>query len=93
MTAEKEVFLVGVGIIDSVMEKEILVKGNLHIYDALWSQFKEEGVIIHVEGDVFIHRKEDDFTYPASDKFMENLFEEYDVVDIIAYSAKFKTNQ
>jgi len=71
------------------MEKEILVKGNLHIYDALWNQFKPEGTTIHVEGDVFIHQKEDDFIYPATDTFIEDVFEKYDVKDIIAYSAKF----
>jgi hypothetical protein len=73
--------------------KEFLVNGNLHIYDVLWSAFKPEGIIVHVEGDLFVHRKEDDFIYPATDKFMENLFEEYDVKDIIAYSGKFKENQ
>ena len=92
MTAEKEVFLVGVEIIDSVME-DILINGNLHIYDVLLNQFKPEGTTIHVEGDVFIHQKEDDFIYPKTDTFIENLFEKYDVMDIIAYSAKFKENQ
>jgi len=75
------------------MENEILVSGNLHIYDALWTDFKPEGVIIHVEDDVFVHRKEDDFIYPASDTFMENLFEDHDVKDIIYRSPKFKSNQ
>ena len=75
------------------MEKELLVSGNLHIYDALWNDFKPEGTTIHVEGDVFIHRKEDDFIYPKTDRFIENLFEEYDVKDIIAYSVKFKENE
>ena len=75
------------------MDKEILVNGNLHIYDALWNDFKPEGVIIHVEGDLFVHRKEDDFIYPASDTFIENIFEKHDVKDIIVYSAKFKENQ
>ena len=70
--------------------EEILVNGNLHIYDALWSDFKPEGIIVHVEGDLFVHRKEDDFIYPTTDRFIENLFEEYDVKDIIAYSPKFK---
>jgi len=73
--------------------KEILVSGNLHIYDVPWSAFKEEGVIVHVEGDVFVHQKEDDFIYPVTDTFMENLFEDHDVKDIIGYSAKFKQNQ
>ena len=75
------------------MEENILVKGNLHIYDVLLNQFKPEGTTIHVEGDVFIHRKEDDFIYPSSDKFIENIFDKYDIKDIIAYSAKFKENQ
>ncbi len=75
------------------MKKEILIDGNLHIYDVLWSQLKPEGVVVHVEEDLFIHRKEDDFIYPATDTFMENLFEDYDVKDIITYSTKFKTNQ
>jgi len=73
--------------------EELLVSGNLHIYDALWSDFKSEGVIIHVEKDVFIHKKEDDFIYPASDTFIEDIFAEHDVSDIIAYSIKFKENQ
>jgi len=93
MTARREVFLVGVEIIGNKMEKEILIDGNLHIYDALWSQFKPEGTTIHVEEDVFIHRNEDDFIYPATDTFIEDVFEKYDVKDIIAYSAKFKKNQ
>ena len=70
--------------------EEILINGNLHIYDVLLEQFKPEGVIIHVEGDVFIHQKEDDFIYPATDTFIENVFKKYDVKDIIAYSTKFK---
>ena len=70
--------------------EEILVNGNLHIYDALWSDFKPEGIIVHVEKELFVHRKEDDFIYPTTDRFIENLFEEYDVKDIIAYSPKFK---
>ena len=75
------------------MEKEILVNGNLHIYDVLLNQFKPEGTTIHVEGDVFIHQKEDDFIYPSSDKFIENIFDKYDIKNIIAYSTKFKENQ
>ena len=70
------------------MEKEIFIKGNLHIYDALWNDFKSEGVIIHVEKDVFIHKKEDDFIYPQSDTFIEDIFNKYDVKDIIAFSIK-----
>jgi hypothetical protein len=73
--------------------EEILINGNLHIYDALWTDFKPKGIIIHVKGDVFVHQKEDDFIYPKTDTFIENLFEKYDVKDIILYSAKFKENQ
>ena len=73
--------------------EDILINGNLHIYDALWTDFKPEGVVIHVEGDLFVHQKEEDFIYPASDKFIENLFEKHDVKDIITMSPKFKTNQ
>lgn len=77
------------------METEILINGNLHIYDVPWSVFNPdgEGVMVHVEGDLFVHRKEDDFIYPASDRFMENLFENHEIQDIILYSPKFKSNQ
>lgn len=70
------------------MGKDIFVKGNLHIYDFSLDLFNPEGVIIHVEKDVFIHRKEDDFTYPETDTFIENIFAKQDVKDIIAYSTK-----
>ncbi len=73
--------------------EDLLIKGNLHIYDVPWDAFKPEGIEVHVEGDVFVHRKEDDFIYPATDTFLENLFEEHDVKDIIYYSPKFKKNQ
>jgi len=73
--------------------EEILVNGNLHIYNVLWNQFKPEGIIVHVEGDLFVHEKGDNFIYPTTDRFIENLFEEHDVKDIIAYSPKFKKNQ
>jgi len=73
--------------------KELLIKGNLHIYDVLLEQFKPDGIEVHVEGDVFFHQKEDDFIYPSSDKFIDNIFDKYNIKDIIAYSAKFKENQ
>jgi len=73
-------------------DNEILITGNLHIYDVPWSVFKSQGIIVHVEGDVIIHRKEDDFVYPKTDTFIDNLFDKYDVKDIIAYSQKFKEN-
>ncbi len=73
--------------------EEILVSGNLHIYDVPWSSFKPEGIIVHVEKNVIIHQKEDDFIYPATDNFIENLFEDNNVEDIIYYSKKFKSNQ
>ena len=74
-------------------DKEILISGNLHIYNALWTDFKADGVVVHVEGDVFVHQEDDDFTYPKTDTFIENLFEKYDVKDIIYRSPKFKSNQ
>lgn len=73
--------------------KEILVSGNLHIYDVPFTTFKPDGIYVYVEGDVFVHNKEDDFIYPATDTFMENLFEEHDVKDIIYFSPKFEKNQ
>ena len=77
------------------MGKEILANGNLHIYDVLWDFFKPEGVIIHVEKDVFVHYKDDDFIYPKTDTFLdlEKEFKGRDVKDIIVYSPKFKSNQ
>lgn len=75
------------------MEKEILIKGNLHIYDVLLTDFNPDGIEVHVEGDVFFHQKEDDFVYPSSDKFIENIFDKYDIKDIICYSNKFFKNQ
>lgn len=73
--------------------EDLLIKGNLHIYDALWNSFKPDGILIHVEKDVFIHRKEADFIYPQTDMFIEDVFEKYNVRDIIAYSKKFESNQ
>jgi len=73
--------------------EDLLITGNLHIYDILLTDFNPKGIEVHVEGDVFLHQKEDDFTYPESDRFIENIFDKYDVKDIIAYSPKFKQNQ
>jgi hypothetical protein len=75
--------------------KDLLVKGNLHIYNVPWSFFKPEGLIIYVEGDVFVHQKEDDFIYPKTDTFidLEERFMKQNVRDIIAYSPKFKSNR
>ena len=77
------------------MEKEILIKGNLHIYNVPWAFFDSKGVVIHVENDVFIYNTDEDFIYPKSDTFfdLKKTFEEQGVKDIIAYSPKFKQKQ
>jgi hypothetical protein len=73
----------------------MLISGNLHIYDVLWDFFKPEGIVIHVEKELFVYRKDDDFIYPQTDTFLdlEKEFEGRDVKDIIVYSPKFKQNQ
>ena len=77
------------------MENEILINGDLHTYSPMTHELlKPEGVIIHVKGDAHFHSKDDDFIYNGEvDLFVEDVFTEYDVKDIIAYSTKFKENQ
>lgn len=71
------------------MGKNIFIKGELHTYSPMdASLLKEEGVTFHVKGKVYFHPIDDDFIYDKDDMFVEDIFKEYDVKDIIAFSIK-----
>ena len=73
------------------MEENIFIKGNLHVTSEKYPsepELKPTGVVFHVKEDVFFHHKDDDFIYPQSDTFIEDIFNKYDVKDIIAFSIK-----
>lgn len=74
-------------IIDNSQEKNVYIKGNLHLNAEMTTKhLKKDGLVFHVSEDVIFHEKDDDFTCGPDDTFIENIFEKFNVKDIIAFS-------
>ena len=75
------------------MRGNIYIKGDLHVTsDKLITEpeLKPEGVVFHVRGDVYFHDIADEVVYSENDVFIEDIFNIFNVKDIIAYSTEFE---
>jgi hypothetical protein len=68
------------------------MKGDIYIYGNLYTnhpmddrQLVSSGVTIHVKEDAFFYVKEDDFELNENDVFIDDLFDRFDVENIIAF--------
>ena len=68
--------------------EDMFVHGNLHLVgrDVPFTELHDDGIMIHVKGDVFFHTIDDDFIFSKEDVCIENVFDKYKIRDIIAYS-------
>lgn len=71
------------------MKGNVYIKGNLHLdCYANIIELKKDGLIFHAGKDVFFHDKKDinNIIFGEDDVLIEDIFEKFDVKDIIAFS-------
>lgn len=71
------------------MRGNIYIKGDLHVTSdkvVTEPELKPEGIVFHVRGDVHFHQINDEVVYSEDDVFIEDIFNQFSVKDIIACS-------
>jgi len=87
MTVENGVHYMEVVIIDN-MEGNIYIKGNLYVTDDMIpALLSKNGLVIRVKKDVIFLSEKDKVTLEYDDVFIENIFANMVVKDIVAFSA------
>lgn len=68
------------------MEGNIYIKGNLYTNHPLdGRQLMDDGLTFHVHKDVVFYTNKDDVKLDEDDVYIEDIFDKFDIKDIIAF--------